>query len=89
MTPSMIVEIIRQVLMTTFWLSLPILAVGFVAGMIISLAQVVTSMQDPSVGTVPRLAAYLLALVVLLPWMLTRLMGYATGIFGDLGRYAR
>lgn len=84
----MVVEILRQMLMTAFWLSLPLLAVGFIAGIIVSLLQIVTSMQDPAFGTVPRLAAFLVATVVFLPWMLTKMMTYTAAILGDLGRYA-
>lgn len=89
MTPAMVVEIVRQALMTTFWLSLPLLAVGFVAGIVISLLQIVTSIQDPGVGTVPRLAAFLGAMLVFLPWILLKLIGYTTVLFGDFSRYAR
>ena len=74
--------------MQAFWLSLPILMVGFVAGAVISLIQIVTSIQDSAFGALPRLAAFLAALFLFLPWMLMRLMEYTIGIFGDLGRYA-
>jgi flagellar biosynthesis protein FliQ len=85
----MVVEILRQMLMTAFWLSLPLLAIGFLAGIVMSLLQIVTSMQDPAFGTVPRLAAFLTATVIFLPWMLSKIMAYTIFILGDLGRYAR
>ena len=69
MTPEMAVEIFRHTLMETFWLSLPILAIGFAVGIAISLVQVLTSIQDPSFGAVPRLAAFLFGLLLLLPWI--------------------
>ena len=75
--------------MTTFWLCLPILTIGFIVGILISLTQIVTSMQDPSFGTVPRLAAFLFGLLLLMPWMLSKMMAYTLGLFGDLWRYAR
>jgi flagellar biosynthetic protein FliQ len=89
MTPEAVVEIIRQALMTAFWLSAPLLVVGFVAGVVVSLVQVVTSMQDSAFSTVPRLAAFLAALLLSLPWMLKRMMAYAIVLLGDLERYAR
>ncbi len=89
MTTSTVSDLIRHALMTTFWLSLPLLAVGFVAGIVISLLQIVTSIQDTAFGTVPRLAAFLAALLLVLPWMLMRLMAYTSLLFGDLSRYAR
>jgi flagellar biosynthesis protein FliQ len=46
-------------------------------------------MQDVSFGSIPRLAAFLVGLLLFLPWMLTKAMGYTAGLLGDLGRYAR
>jgi flagellar biosynthetic protein FliQ len=89
MTTSVAIELFRQALMTTFWLSLPILAVGFIVGIVISLVQIITSMQDASFGAVPRLAAFLFGTLLLMPWMLNRLMSYTVVLFGDLGRYAK
>jgi flagellar biosynthetic protein FliQ len=88
MTPQAASELIRQALMTALWLSLPLLAVGFVAGILISLVQIVTSIQDPGFGSVPRLAAFLGALILFLPWILLKLMAYTITLFGDLSRYA-
>lgn len=88
MNEHQVVDIIRQALTTTFWLSLPLLTVGFLAGMVMSLVQIITSMQDSAFGTVPRLAAFLAGLFLFLPWMLTRLTTYTTNLLSDLGRYA-
>jgi len=89
MTPEAVVETIRHALMTAFWLSAPLLAVGFAAGVIVSLVQVVTSMQDSAFSTIPRLGAFLVAFLLSLPWMLKQMMTYTTVLLGDLGRYAR
>ena len=89
MTPDTVVQIVRQTLMTAFWLAAPLLAVGFIAGIVVSLVQIATSMQDNAFSTVPRLIAFLTAILILLPWMLQRSMAYAISILGDLGRYAR
>ncbi len=89
MTPDSVVHLIRETLIATFWLSAPLLAVGLVAGILMSLLQIVTSIQDTSFSTVPRLVAFLVGIILLLPWMLTRLMAYTTSILGDLPRFAR
>ena len=88
MTPQLVVQIFREALMTTFWLSLPLLAIGFVAGIVISLIQIVTSMQDSAFSTVPRLAAFLAGILLLMPWMMTKLISYTVSVFGDFQRYA-
>ena len=89
MTPESVVDIVRQTLMVAFWLGAPLLAIGFAAGIVISLVQIATSMQDTAFNTIPRLVAFLLGLLLLLPWMLQRTVSYTTALFGDLGRYAR
>jgi flagellar biosynthesis protein FliQ len=88
MTPDLVVSILRQTLMAAFWPSAPLLLIGFLAGVVVSLVQIVTSIQDSAFSTVPRLGAFSLG-DLLLPWMITRLMTFTTAILGDLGRYAR
>jgi flagellar biosynthetic protein FliQ len=89
MTPELVVQIIRQALLMALWLSAPLLIVGFVAGIVISLIQIVTSIQDTGFNTIPRLAVFLVTLLLALPWMLQKITGYTIVILGDLGRYAR
>ncbi|MGA2325686.1 MAG: flagellar biosynthetic protein FliQ [Bryobacteraceae bacterium] len=89
MTPEFVIQIVKQALMMAFWISAPLLVAGFVVGVFISLIQVLTSMQDSAFSTVPRLAAFLLALLIALPWMLRQMISYTAGILSDLGRYAR
>ena len=67
----------------------PLLIVGFVAGIVVSLIQIVTSIQDTGFSTIPRLAAFLGAFLLSLPWMLNKMMSYTALILGDLSRYAR
>jgi flagellar biosynthetic protein FliQ len=89
MTPDSVVELIRQTLMSAFWLAAPLLAIAFVASVTISLVQIATSMQDAAFSTIPRLLVFLVSLLLLLPWMIERTISYTTGLFGDLARYAR
>lgn len=88
MTSDSVVNIIRQCLLMAFWLSAPILMVGFIIGIVMSLIQIVTSIQDSAFNTVPRLAAVLGALLLALPWMLHKSMAYASSILGNLSHYA-
>ena len=89
MTPEMVVEIMREALLTAFWLAAPLLAIGFAAGIAVSLVQIATSMQDNAFSTVPRLMAFLAALLLSMPWMVQKSMAYASALLGNLGRYAR
>ena len=75
--------------MATFWLGAPLLAIGFAASIVVSLVQIATSMQDAAFSTIPRLVAFLIGLLLLMPWMLARSMAYATALLGDFSHYAR
>jgi flagellar biosynthetic protein FliQ len=88
MTTAAVVDLMRNLFITTFWLSLPVLAVGFVIGIVVSLVQIITSIQDASFSSVPRLTAFLGAMLLAMPWMLAKLMAYTIALFGNLGRFA-
>ena len=89
MTPDSAVQIIRETLFAAFWLSAPILAIGFIVGIIVSLVQIVTSIQDSAFNAIPRLGAFFLGFLLLMPWMLKKLMAYTIGILGELSHYAK
>lgn len=74
--------------MTTLWVSAPLLLIGFAAGIVISLVQIVTSIQDAAFSTIPRLGVFLASTLLLMPWMLKKLVAYTVAVLGDLGRYA-
>jgi flagellar biosynthetic protein FliQ len=87
MTPESAVQIIHQALMAAFWLSAPLLMIGFAVGIVVNLIQVATSLQDSSFSTFPRLAAFLGGFIVLMPWMLKHLTSYTIGVFSDIAKY--
>jgi flagellar biosynthetic protein FliQ len=89
MTPEFAIQIIRHALMTAFWVAAPLLAVVFVVGIVISLVQIVTSIQDSGFNAIPRLIAFLTTLILALPWMLQKMTDYTVSVLGDLSRYGR
>lgn len=89
MTPQFAVHIVGQALMTAFWICAPLLVISFALGIVINLVQIATSMQDPVFSSVPRLAACLVGLLLLMPWMLNQATSYAAAILGNLAQYAR
>ncbi|HLX44109.1 MAG TPA: flagellar biosynthetic protein FliQ [Bryobacteraceae bacterium] len=87
MTPEAAVHMIREALMAAFWLSAPLLMIGFGVGVVMNLVQVATSLQDQAFSTFPRLAAFLTGFIVLMPWMLKHLVSYTTLVFTDIAKY--
>ena len=89
MSQEFAIQIIRQALETALMLSAPLLIVGFIVGVSMSLLQILTSIQDSAFSAVPRLAAFMLSFFIAMPWMLQKMMIYTTTLFGDLSRYGR
>jgi flagellar biosynthesis protein FliQ len=87
MSPENAIHVIREALMAAFWLSAPLLAIGFCVGIIMNLIQVATSLQDSAFSTFPRLVAFLAGLVLLMPWMLNKLTTYTSAVFTDIAKY--
>ncbi|MBV8832533.1 MAG: flagellar biosynthetic protein FliQ [Acidobacteriaceae bacterium] len=88
MTSQFVIHIIAQALMAAFWICAPLLLISFALSILINIIQIATSLQDPVFSTVPRLAACLVGIILLMPWMLHRAAAYATSILGDLAQYA-
>ena len=65
-----VVEIGQDFLLTAMWLSGPAIAVSLVVGLLISLAQTVTSVQEQTLSFAPRIVAVGVVMLLTLPWML-------------------
>jgi flagellar biosynthesis protein FliQ len=86
-TPEQIVTLARMTLELSVWLCAPILAVAIVVGFTTSILQVMTSIQEMTIGTVPRLAAVGLVIYVLMPWLMDKLISFATLLFSNFRPY--
>lgn len=89
MTPEIVIQLMRQCLITALSLATPILLIGLAIGVVVNIIQVATSIQDSAFSAVPRLAAVVIGVLVLAPWMLRQLVSYAFLLFSNLSPYAR
>lgn len=87
MTPDMVAELLRQLLKESMILAAPILLAAAAISFLLSLLQTLTSLQDQSLTSVPRLAAVAVILLVGMPWYLERLATYTILLLTDLRRY--
>lgn len=79
-----IVELARDLLLTTILLAAPVLIVGLVVGVAISLFQALTSVQEQTLSLVPKMAAVMIVIVMLLAPALRILRDYASEVFGQI-----
>jgi flagellar biosynthetic protein FliQ len=84
---DVVVQSGRETLLIALLLATPILAVATVVSLLINVAQVMTSIQEHTVATVPRIAVVALTTFVTLPWMLRKLMSFTVQMFADFHRY--
>ncbi|MGA9042960.1 MAG: flagellar biosynthetic protein FliQ [Terriglobales bacterium] len=89
MSTDVVVELCRRTLEAAIWIAAPLLIVATVVSLVISLAQVLTSLQETTLSTVPRLAAVAGAILLLLPWMVRRMGLFTLSLFSDFRPYLR
>ncbi len=82
-----VVLLARMTLETTLLVSAPILLVAIAVGLVVSILQVMTSIQETTIATVPRLLAVAGTVFVLMPWVLRKLIAFAALLFGDFRPY--
>jgi len=76
-----------DMLWTALLLGGPVIGISMLAGLLISILQVVTQIQESSLSFVPKLLAAAATLLVLGGWMLTTLMRYASGVIASIPNY--
>ena len=76
------VEIARFALLQALIIAVPILGAGLVVGLLISLFQAVTQIQEQTLTFVPKIIVMILVAVVLLSWISIRMVDFATEMFG-------
>jgi flagellar biosynthetic protein FliQ len=71
------IDLAREMLIITLKIAAPMLAAGVVVGLVVSIFQSITSIQDQTVTFVPKIVIMIVVAALLLPWITTRLVEYA------------
>ncbi len=79
-----VVDVGRDALWVTMQLSLPLLAVGLVVGLAVSIVQAVTQIQEQTLSFIPKILAVVGTLIFLMPWMLRVIVEYTRGLLMQL-----
>jgi flagellar biosynthetic protein FliQ len=83
----MVAELLRQLMREAMILAGPLLIIAALLSFVLSLVQTLTSLQDQSLTSVPRLLAVAIVLLVGMPWFLSRMATYTRLLLVDLHRY--
>ncbi len=89
MSDALIVGTVRQAIELAVLVSLPMLMAGLLAGVLVSLFQTVTSIQDNVLAFIPRAAAIFLTFALTFPWMLRLVTGFARQLVQRLPELVR
>jgi flagellar biosynthetic protein FliQ len=74
------IELVREALILALKISAPVLGAGLFVGLVISLLQSVTSIQDQTLSFVPKIIVMVLGTALLLPWLAVKLVEYAAAL---------
>jgi flagellar biosynthetic protein FliQ len=87
MTEGQVLDIIRNAIYTLLVTSLPLLLVSLVIGLVVSIFQTVTSIQEQTLTFIPKIVGVFTALMFFGPWMLTVLQEYITQLWSNFSIY--
>ena len=82
MTEDILIDLGRRALLVTLMASAPMLLVGMIVGLIISVFQSVTQIQEITLTFVPKIVCVMVAFILFLPWILSLLLVFVEPLFG-------
>lgn len=84
-----IIDLAQYALWTVIIVSAPMLGLGLMVGLLVSIFQAMTSIQEATLAFVPKLLAVLVAIIIFGPWMLTTMMEFFQNLYGNMNLYLR
>lgn len=88
MSEMMIVDLARNAMLMALSLAAPMLLVALAVGLLVSILQAVTQIQEQTLAFVPKLAAVALVFLIGLPWMMQMAVKYTAELFRNLPSFA-
>ena len=89
MTEEIVLNLGRDAIWTTVALAAPLLLASLVVGLIVSIFQAITQINEATLTFIPKMLAIVAVLVVLAPWMTQMITSYTTELFTSLPNYVR
>lgn len=87
MSPDFVIGIAGQAVYTVLKASAPMLLIGLAVGLVISVFQATTQIQEQTLAFIPKIVAVLLSILVFGPWILTTLVDFTANLFNNLYQY--
>ncbi|MFE5428059.1 MULTISPECIES: flagellar biosynthesis protein FliQ [Bacillaceae] len=87
MSAELVIDIAEKGIYMVLIIAGPLMVIALIVGLLVSIFQATTQIQEQTLAFVPKIVAVLLGLILLAPWMLSHLLSYANEIFGNLNRF--
>ena len=87
MDEATLVDLAKTTLVTALVVVAPALLIGMTVGLLMSLFQTITSLQEQTLAIVPKIIAVVTTILLLLPWILNTLREFARGLFSQLDQF--
>ncbi len=89
MTPEFVIGFAKQAIELTLLISLPMLGVGLAVGVVVSVLQAATQIQEMTLTFVPKILSIFVALLLAFPWIMDKMINYTREVFINLPNYIR
>lgn len=87
MSQEFVIRLAGEALFTVLKAAAPMLVVALVVGLIVSIFQATTQIQEQTLAFVPKIVAVLLSILLFGPWIMTTLVDFTTNLFNNLPNY--
>lgn len=89
MTPEFVIGFARQAMELALMMAMPMLGVGLIVGVVVSVIQAATQIQEMTLTFIPKVVSIFLALLIAFPWMLDKMTTYTRNLILEIPNYIR
>ena len=89
MDQDTVINIAQNALLVTLYVSAPLLGLSLLVGLVVSIFQATTQIQEQTLSFIPKILAVIVAIAVFGSWMLRVLMEYTNNLYQNINQYIR
>ena len=87
MTPEFVVGFARQSIELALMISLPMLGIGLIVGVSVSIIQAATQIQEMTLSFIPKIVSIFIALLLSVPWIMDKMITFTQNVFLNIPNY--
>jgi flagellar biosynthesis protein FliQ len=89
MTPELVMTLGQETIKTMLLLAAPLLLCALIVGLVVSIFQAVTQINEATLSFIPKIVAIAVVLLICAPWMLDVISKFTTGLYENISTYVR